>query len=122
MHELSIALCLIEGVLAEAEKQGGVHVEAVRVKVGVLSGVDKDALEFSYGVACEETPLEGTRLVIEESPAIIYCPACDAERILPSIQRLCCPECQTPARDIRGGRELEIIALEVALDHESATG
>jgi hydrogenase nickel incorporation protein HypA/HybF len=114
MHELSIALSVIDGVLEHAKKQGDVHVVAVHLKVGSFSGVDKDALEFSYGIACENTALEGSRLVIEQVPIIIYCSNCGNERIVPSIQQMCCPECQTPAYDVRSGRELEITSLEIS--------
>lgn len=114
MHELSIALSLIDGVLEHAKKQGDAHVEAVHLKLGAFSGVDKDALEFSYGIACEGTPLQGSRLVIEQVPIVMYCPTCNSERSILSSQRLCCPECQSPALDVRRGRELEITALEIS--------
>lgn len=114
MHELSIALSIIDGVLEHAKKQGDVHVEAVHLKLGTSSGVDKDALEFSYGIACEGTPLEGSRLVIEQVPIIMYCPTCNSKRSIPSPQQLHCPECHCPALDVRGGRELEITALEIS--------
>jgi hydrogenase nickel incorporation protein HypA/HybF len=114
MHELSIALSLVDGVLEEVKRQGDFHVEAVHLKLGVFSGVDKSALEFSYGVACEGTPLEGSRLIIEEVPILMLCPTCGGERTVPSIQQLCCPDCQTPANEILRGQELEITALEVS--------
>jgi hydrogenase nickel incorporation protein HypA/HybF len=60
MHELSIALSIIEGVEEELELHPGAHVAAVQVKIGPLSGVVKDALLFSYGIACEGTPLAGS--------------------------------------------------------------
>jgi hydrogenase nickel incorporation protein HypA/HybF len=113
MHELSIALSMIDGVLEEARKQGEVRVAAVHLKLGIFSGVDKEALEFSYGLACEGTPLEGSRLVIEQIPILMYCSTCKAEHTLVSMQQLCCPSCQAPADDIRSGRELEVTALEV---------
>lgn len=115
MHELSIALSLVDGVLAEVKRQGDVHVEAVHLKLGVFSGVDKNALEFSYGIACEDTPLQGSRLIIEEVPILMLCPTCGGERTLPSAQQLCCPDCQTPAKEILHGQELEITALEVSV-------
>ena len=114
MHELSIALSMIDEVLEQAKKHGGVQVTAVRVKVGVFSGVHKDALEFSYAAASENTPLKGSRLVIEEVPIVVYCRQCRAERTLESFQQLRCPQCDAPIHDIRQGRELEITALEVA--------
>lgn len=114
MHELSIALSMIDGVLEHAKKQGDVRVEAVHLKLGAFSGVDKDALEFSYSIACEGTPLQGSRLVIEQVPIVIYCATCNRERALTSPQQLSCPECQSPALDVRSGRELEITALEIS--------
>ena len=115
MHELSIALSLVDGVLAEVRRQGDVHVEAVHLKLGVFSGVDRSALELSYGVACEDTPLAGSRLIIEEVPILMHCPNCGGKRTVRSAQQLCCPDCQTPAEEILQGQELEITALEVSV-------
>ena len=114
MHELSIALSMIDEVLEQAKKHGGVQVTAVHVRVGAFSGVHKDALEFSYAAASEDSPLRGSRLVIEEVPIVVYCWQCHAERTLQSFQQLHCPKCNTPVHDIRQGQELEITALEVA--------
>ena len=41
---------------------------------GALSGVVPEALLASYEMACAETPLEGSRLVIEEVPVVVFCP------------------------------------------------
>ena len=113
MHELSIALSMIEMAAEEAARRGGVRVNALHLKLGPLSGVVKEALLFSYEVACEGTPLKGSRLVIEEVPVLIYCAICRAEAVLPSIQRFCCPACDTPATEVVQGRELEVVALEI---------
>ncbi|HWZ61021.1 MAG TPA: hydrogenase maturation nickel metallochaperone HypA [Gemmatimonadaceae bacterium] len=112
MHELSVALSLIDLAQTEADRLGG-RISAVHIRLGALSGVVKDALLFSYEVACHDTPLEGSHLVIEEVPLVVYCPTCDADRTLRSTQLLCCAECGTPTPLIREGRELELVALEV---------
>ena len=114
MHELSIAISMIDQITEESETRGGLQVEAVHLKLGVFSGVDKDALSFAYHLACEGTPLQGSRLVIETIPLVIYCPSCKVERTPNSIYQLCCPQCQTPAQDIIRGREIEVAALEIA--------
>ena len=114
MHELSIALSMIDRITEESESRGGLHVEAVHLKLGVLSGVDRDALSFSYEVACQGTFLEGSRLVIEAVPLLMYCPSCEREHVPESPQQLCCPVCKTPAQDVIRGRELLVTALEVA--------
>src|SRR6185436_5052356 len=113
MHELSIALSMIEMATEEAERRGGMRVNALHLKLGPLSGVVKDALLFSYEVACNGTPLEGSQLVIEEVPVVIYCGQCQSEQQLDSIQRFCCPVCGTLSSDIVEGKELEFVALEI---------
>lgn len=112
MHELSIAMSIVE--MAEDEAlQRNARVSAVHLKLGALSGVVKDALLSSYGIACDGTPLEGSRLVIEEVPVEVYCTACNENRKLTSMQWFICPECGAPTPTVVHGKELEVTALEI---------
>ncbi len=113
MHELSIAVSMVERIIEESEGRGGLQVEAVHLRLGVLSGVDKDALAFSYEIACEGTFLVGSRLVIETVPLLIYCDICKMEHAPESIQQMDCPQCHSPSQKIIRGRELEVAALEI---------
>lgn len=112
MHELSIAMGIVEAALDEAQKRG-VQVSAVHLKLGALSGVVKDALLFSYEVACQDTPLQGSRLVVEDVPVVVFCPQCQKEQTLVSVQSFTCPVCDAPTMNILHGKELEVYALEV---------
>jgi hydrogenase nickel incorporation protein HypA/HybF len=112
MHELSIAMSIVDMAQEEAERRD-VKIDAVHLELGPLSGVVAEALLFSYEVACSGTRLEGSQLVIKEVPIEVYCPVCEAQRILLSMQCLCCPECGTPTADVIHGKELVVIALEV---------
>jgi hydrogenase nickel incorporation protein HypA/HybF len=113
MHELSIAMSIVEMAQEEAERRGDVQVTAVHLKVGVLSGVVKEALQSSYGMACEGTPLQGSQLIVEEVPVVVFCSKCQTQRPVSSIQLFCCSECGTPTSEIVQGRELEVVALEI---------
>ncbi len=113
MHELSIALSMIEMATAEARRLNAKRVNALHLKIGALSGVVKDALLFSYEVASAGTILEGSSLLIEEIPVVIYCDACNSERELQSLQLFCCPACGTVSAQIVRGKELEFVAMEV---------
>jgi hydrogenase nickel incorporation protein HypA/HybF len=113
MHELSIAMSMIEMATEEAARQGDVRVSALHLKLGPLSGVVKEALLFSYEVASQGTRLEGSRLLIEEVPVIVYCPECDQERAIESIQRFCCAVCGTLTPNVVQGKELLVVALEL---------
>ena len=88
-------------------------VNAVHLKLGALAGVVKGALLSSYEIACAGTGLEGSRLVIEEVPVVVYCKQSAAPRTPPSIQLFVCPECGSPASEVLEGRELQVSALEI---------
>ena len=67
MHELSIALSIIEIAEEELARHGGERVRAIHVQVGPLAGVAKEALLFSFGLACEGTAAEGSRLIFADA-------------------------------------------------------
>jgi len=67
MHELSIAMSIVELATEESERRNA-RISAVYVTLGALSGVVKDALEFCWQVACQDTALAGARLEVEETP------------------------------------------------------
>ena len=113
MHELSIALSIIEGAEEEVERQGGGRVCAVHLKLGPLAGVVREALLFSYELACEGTLLEGSSLIVEEIPIRIYCETCGAEGDPVSGQCLHCARCGASACRVVKGAELELSALEL---------
>ena len=67
MHELSIALSIIDLAEEEMRLYGGERVRSIRIEVGSLAGVASDALLFSFGLACEGTPAEGSSLIVDET-------------------------------------------------------
>ena len=113
MHELSIALSMIDMAVEEAERRGNARVQALHLRLGPLSGVVKDALVFAYDVASQDTPLSGSRLEIEEIPVVVFCPECRRELVLEDIRDFSCPACGTVATQLVSGRELELAALEL---------
>lgn len=116
MHELSIAVHLVALASEQAADAGSDKVNKVYVKLGVLSGVVREALEFSFEVAAADTMLEGAALEIEDVPAVVFCPQCRDEKQLSDalpVFRACCPACGTPTPEIRQGQELEITAIRV---------
>jgi hydrogenase nickel incorporation protein HypA/HybF len=119
MHELSIAMSIVDLAVEEARERA-VTVDAVHMDLGPLSGVVADALRFSWEIACQDTPLEGARLVIREIPVEIHCAACNSDRKLDSMQWLCCQVCGTPALEVIHGKELAVTALEVRDEQPAA--
>jgi hydrogenase nickel incorporation protein HypA/HybF len=114
MHELSIAMSIVEMAEEESARHGGARVQVVHLRLGKLSGVVKEALLSSYEMACEATLLEGSQLLIEEIPVEVFCPNCEVARPVTSIQWFACPECGAPTPEVVHGKELEVVALEIA--------
>jgi hydrogenase nickel incorporation protein HypA/HybF len=114
MHELSIALSLVDAITSEAPRLGdGVRIIAVHVRIGALAAVVPEALQFSFDVAAADSMVSGARLVIERVPVAVRCDTCGKPRTLEAPQPLQCPVCGTPASAVLAGRELELVAVEV---------
>jgi hydrogenase nickel incorporation protein HypA/HybF len=113
MHELSIAVSLIEAASEKAAAVGAKQVYALHLKIGALSGVVRDALLFSFDIATVGTSLEGATLHLEDVPVVVFCPACREEKTLTDYYGFACPDCGTLAPEVRRGRELELTAIEV---------
>ncbi len=113
MHELSIAMSIIDVAEETAEQHGGGKVRSIRVRVGPLSGVVAEALQSAFTLAREGTGLDGAELVIDEVPLVIHCPACAAERTPESPFMLVCPVCGAETPTVVSGRELEVASLEI---------
>lgn len=113
MHELSIAMSIVQFAAEEAARLGGARVTTIHLRLGAFSGVVKQALLSSFAVACADTPLAGSRLIVEDVPVVAYCSGCDARRQVNSDRWLVCSECGTPTPEIVQGRELEVTALEL---------
>ncbi len=62
MHELGIAISILESVQSAARRNPGVRITKVGVKIGELAGVDVDALQFGFECMVKDTEWE--RLVL----------------------------------------------------------
>lgn len=113
MHETSIVQDLLTMIDEQLVGQGSVRVKTVRLRVGPLAGVVADALQSAFRAAAPGTAVEGARLDIETLELTVWCRICLTVRTVLSPQRMCCPVCHRPTRDIVGGDELELAWLEV---------
>lgn len=112
MHELGIAASILDCVEKEAQRHPGLHISKVGVKVGELSGVDQDALEFGFQVLVKDTPFEPLTLDVEYIPRVQRCARCEHEfRMIEFDPR--CPLCGDFATQCISGEELDIAYMEV---------
>ncbi|HBY60207.1 MAG TPA: hydrogenase maturation nickel metallochaperone HypA [Solibacterales bacterium] len=122
MHELSIAHALVETALASLPRSGVRRVTAVHLRLGALSGVVRDALEFCYGIATEGTLLSNSVLRIQEVPAVVYCGRCQEEREAGPELILVCPVCGELCGGLRRGKELDLESVEIEVEDDDNPG
>jgi hydrogenase nickel incorporation protein HypA/HybF len=113
MHEVSIALSLLDIVEKKCREGGYQTVDSVRVRVGKASGVLPEAFSFALEVVKKETIAQGSRFIIDLVPLGGTCSACERkfETEEPFIAE--CPFCGSPSFRITQGNELEIVEMEV---------
>ncbi|MFF3055622.1 hydrogenase maturation nickel metallochaperone HypA [Streptomyces sp. NPDC057909] len=111
MHEMSIAMAVVDQVAEAAQEGGATSVGSVRLQVGELAGVVPDALSFCFGLACAGTVLEGAELVIDSVAARARCVPCADEWAVGMPPQLCCPVCGEATAELLSGRELQILSV-----------
>ena len=112
MHELSIAQSIVEMVQQHVPPSNWDHVVAVRLKVGTLSGVVPDSLEFSFQAITSDTPFRHARLEIETIPFRVQCNACQATTVSEG-GFAACSQCGSIETKVLSGSELHISEIEL---------
>jgi hydrogenase nickel incorporation protein HypA/HybF len=113
MHELSIAQSILESAKSEliASPELG-RLREIGVRVGALSGVLPDSLEFCFDAITRGSDFDGCRMVIEFLPVRARCNDCHESFTVERIA-FSCPKCASGSIEIKQGFELEIAYLEV---------
>jgi hydrogenase nickel incorporation protein HypA/HybF len=112
MHELSIMQSALTMALQRAQEAQASRVCVIRLRVGQMSGVVPDSLQFAFEALTPGTAAEGAKLAIENVPARFWCKTCNQEFTVEDYFPEC-PGCHNPSAEMRGGRELEIASLEI---------
>ncbi len=113
MHEVSLIQDTLILAFQHAKQAGGSQIHRLCMRVGDLSGVVPEALEFAFDVVARGTMAEGATLDIHRVPLRCYCSGCQHE-FEPADYCCECPTCGQASADIRGGREMELTSLEVS--------
>jgi hydrogenase nickel incorporation protein HypA/HybF len=112
MHELSIALNIVEIAKENAQKAKSNSIKEIELVVGELSGVVYEALEFAMDEAVKNTILENAKRTIIRIPGKAKCDSCSHEFDLKDIYTPC-PKCNSFMSEIIEGKELRVKSLIV---------
>lgn len=112
MHEMSLAESVRELIEEAAAREGFTRVKSVRVEIGALSGVEREAFEFCFDVAMREGVAEGARLEVIATPGEGRCLACGRQTALTNVYDPCA-HCGGFPVEVTGGTAMRVIDLEV---------
>jgi len=112
MHELSIAISIIEIAEENARREKAIVINEIELDIGTQSGVVLEALDFAMQAAVKGTLLEKAEVKINSIPAKAACTKCQHEFYVDDMFSPC-PECGNPFCEIIQGRELKVRSLKV---------
>ena len=110
MHELSIAMSIVEIAEENINQANLSKVTEIELDVGELSGVVFDALEFAMVEAVKDTVLQNAVRKINRIPGKARCNECGFEFELEDIYTPC-PKCASFENEIINGKELKVKTL-----------
>ena len=113
MHELSIAMGIVDIAEKETAKAKANKVDIIELEIGTLAGIEFDALEFVWPSAVKNTVLEKATKKIKVIHGEAKCSDCDTIFKLDNIYDAC-PNCKGYLKGIIKGKELLVKSLEVS--------
>ncbi len=112
MHEASVVANIVDAVLEELKKYDVKKVNSVTLKIGELTQLGADQMEFAYEILSEGNILRGSKLIIESEPIVLECRNCSYKGPAKTMNQgdysghevpvLACPECGGPVDIIEG--------------------
>lgn len=112
MHEMSLALAVRELIEETAARERFSRVKVVRVEIGQLSGVEREAFEFCFDVAMKDSLATDARLEIIATAGKGRCPSCGRETPLAVVYDACA-HCGAYPVEVIEGAEMRVLDLEV---------
>lgn len=110
MHEMSIALSIIDLASEQAKAANARKIMEIELDIGSMSGVEIEALNFALEVAVLDSMLESSHIKINHIKAVSECLECghsfDSETIINP-----CPKCNELNTQIIKGKELQVKSI-----------
>lgn len=113
MHELAVTQSILEIANRHASEAGATKIADIYIKIGRLSSIVDDSVQFYWDIISQATLAEGATLHFQRVPARMHCTECGLdfemqEELAP------CPNCKSLKLKVVSGDEfwLESIAIE----------
>lgn len=114
MHEVSIALGMVDELTRIARENNATKITLVKLKIGKMSGIVVDSLKFAFDAIKLEHPIMTTaEIIINEIPLIYECNDCNTTFETEDIYFPACTNCKSYNLAIISGEEQHIENVEV---------
>lgn len=110
MHELSLAMEVVELARREAGKNGINAIQEILIEVGTLCGVEADAFLSALELIVPDTLLENAEIQLVQTPGKGKCINCNLEFEMKNRVNVC-PVCQCFPSEITGGTEFKVLSI-----------
>lgn len=112
MHEMSLCESILQIFEQQAVAQQYQKVKTVWLEIGALSGVEVEALRFSFDVVMLGSLAERARLEIIDVPGQAWCMPCARNVAVEQFYDVC-PHCGSHQLQVNSGDQMRIKELEV---------
>lgn len=112
MHELSIAMSIVDIAKTELEKTESKSVSEIVLEIGKMSGVVMEALEFAMEEAKKNSILANAKILMVEKPAKAQCANCQHIFEIYEIYEAC-PKCNSFFSDVVEGKDMIVKSLKL---------
>ena len=112
MHELSMAVEVINLAEREADRAMAKTIREITIEVGDLSGIEADAFESALGLLAKDSILADALINIKKTPGTGRCNSCNYEFNM-SQRMATCPICNAFPSKISGGKEFRVQSVVI---------
>jgi hydrogenase nickel incorporation protein HypA/HybF len=119
MHELSMAMSVLDIILEKAKEENATRIYEVNMEIGELLFLNPEQFQFCMELVVEKTLAEGAKINITITPSKLRCKTCGNEfcwrtspgdyMVFPVLQ------CECGSKDLKiiEGRELNIVSIRI---------
>jgi len=112
MHELSVTQGMLDIVLRHAQQAGARRITHINLRIGDLSSIVDDSVQFYFDFISRGTIAEGAQLVFQRVPATFHCRDC-GNTFTPQARDFTCPHCGGMRVEVIAGNEFQVESIEV---------
>jgi hydrogenase nickel incorporation protein HypA/HybF len=116
MHELPVTESIVRIAVEEAEKHNVKRINNIKLKVGELSGLVSECIQYYFDIISKGTKAEGAKLIIDKISITMKCCNCNFSGDTKEFINNKCPSCESLEMKMSGGHEFYMDSMEVDED------